>query len=308
MTTALYSPSDIAAMLGVNESSVKRWTNEGLISCFKTPGGHRKYRLSDVAEFVRAQGYKPVGLELASFSAEESMRFRFAALERRFDFLADGYRMLALEGDAERLTELARHLYNSGISFAEICDRIIQPAMKRIGGEWDHGKLDINREHVASHATIGMLGRLQPLLRRLPAQGIALCATLAGDMHEIPLLCVRILLEMEGWRPIYVGGNIPADSIGESIRENNPAIVCLSATLRRAPEEFIVSLEELRRLTGGVSYELILGGKAFTPELLSRIVHDAFCSDIGELNSHLAASPGKRGKAGDREAGPMSQT
>ncbi len=297
MTTTLYSSRDVAVMLGVNESTVKRWSDEGWISCFKTPGGHRKYRMSDVAEFARARGYKPVGLELSSFNADESMRIRLAAMERRFDTLAVIYREVALGGEGERLADLAGHLYAAGISFAEICDRIVGPSMRRIGGEWEKGELEVNREHAASHATIEMLNRLRPSLRALPARGTAVCGTLPGELHDIPLLCVRMALEMEGWRTYYVGGNIPAASLADAIRAHNPGIVCLSATLPRTREELAAAVEEIRRASAGRSYELILGGSAVTPEALSGIRDARYVPDIGKLVAHLQSIRGTPGIA-----------
>lgn len=35
-------------MLGVSETSVRRWTSAGVLPVNRTPGGHRRYRLSDI--------------------------------------------------------------------------------------------------------------------------------------------------------------------------------------------------------------------------------------------------------------------
>ncbi len=47
-----YSTADIARMLGVDASTVKRWTDSGKLQCFRTIGGHRRFSLIQVKEFI----------------------------------------------------------------------------------------------------------------------------------------------------------------------------------------------------------------------------------------------------------------
>src|SRR5882757_8489966 len=67
MNTDVLSTRQVATLLGVGEATVKRWADAGEIDCFRTPGGHRKFRLRDVTAFVNkrqyhASGPLPVGL------------------------------------------------------------------------------------------------------------------------------------------------------------------------------------------------------------------------------------------------------
>src|SRR5436190_4023518 len=41
-------------ILGVNESTVRRWADSGEIRCFRTPGGHRRFAEGDL--FAMTQG------------------------------------------------------------------------------------------------------------------------------------------------------------------------------------------------------------------------------------------------------------
>ena len=43
---------DCALLLGVCATTVRRYTNRGLLRCFRTPGNQRRFRLSDVLEFM----------------------------------------------------------------------------------------------------------------------------------------------------------------------------------------------------------------------------------------------------------------
>jgi excisionase family DNA binding protein len=45
---AVLTPSEIAAMFGVNRKTVTRWADERKLPSFRTMGGHRRFRAGDV--------------------------------------------------------------------------------------------------------------------------------------------------------------------------------------------------------------------------------------------------------------------
>src|SRR3954470_9680232 len=62
MTTDVLSTRQVEALHGVGEATVKRWADAGEIDCFRTPGGHRKFRLRDVTAFVQRRQYEAPGV------------------------------------------------------------------------------------------------------------------------------------------------------------------------------------------------------------------------------------------------------
>lgn len=49
----VYSSHDVAKMLKVNPTSVNKWAAEGKITCYVTPGGHRRFSRSSVEAFAK---------------------------------------------------------------------------------------------------------------------------------------------------------------------------------------------------------------------------------------------------------------
>ncbi len=46
---------EASRLLGVSETTLRRWTDGGLIRVFMTPGGHRRYSASELQQFMRAR-------------------------------------------------------------------------------------------------------------------------------------------------------------------------------------------------------------------------------------------------------------
>lgn len=45
-----------ARFLGVAQSTIRKWSDQGRVPAFYTPGGHRRYRRSDLESFVERSG------------------------------------------------------------------------------------------------------------------------------------------------------------------------------------------------------------------------------------------------------------
>ncbi len=43
-----------AAYLGVSAASLRKWSNDGLLPVYRTPGGQRRYSVEDLDEFMRS--------------------------------------------------------------------------------------------------------------------------------------------------------------------------------------------------------------------------------------------------------------
>jgi excisionase family DNA binding protein len=55
------TPNEVATLLMVNPVTVRQWAARGLLRAVTTPGGHRRFLLSDVEEFARSRGAVPGG-------------------------------------------------------------------------------------------------------------------------------------------------------------------------------------------------------------------------------------------------------
>jgi len=47
--------STVATMYGASREAVRVWADEGLIPSFRTPGGHRRFRRSEIEADIQAR-------------------------------------------------------------------------------------------------------------------------------------------------------------------------------------------------------------------------------------------------------------
>jgi transposase len=67
---ALLRPREVAAIFGVRPTTIARWAREGKLTPLLTPGGHRRYRPSDIREVL--DGANPTEEQL--LMAEDAAR------------------------------------------------------------------------------------------------------------------------------------------------------------------------------------------------------------------------------------------
>jgi excisionase family DNA binding protein len=61
----MLTPGELAGMLHVNAKTVTRWAVEGRIAAVRTPGGHRRFPLPIVLEFLGRMGFDERAAEAA---------------------------------------------------------------------------------------------------------------------------------------------------------------------------------------------------------------------------------------------------
>jgi hypothetical protein len=127
----LLSTKDFAEAIGASESSLRRWTNLGVIKTFRTVGGHRRIALSEAVRFIReshATVVRPEKLGLTPMALQTGGAGPLEAVEQEIG--------LALErGETEIAKSKILSMYLGGASISSIFDGPIQHAMRRLGIE-----------------------------------------------------------------------------------------------------------------------------------------------------------------------------
>ncbi|MFA5010512.1 MAG: cobalamin-dependent protein [Ignavibacteria bacterium] len=281
MNTVL-SSKQVAEILGVNESSVKRWSDSGMLSCYKTPGGHRKFKKEDLLLFSSKYSF-----ELKSDINDRS-RENHQNNGVDFKFIVDSlYRKLFVASESE-ITDFLYSLHLSGINLVELYDNVIAKTMFEVGEKWKHKEITVDQEHIAANKIIKSLIRLHDKIAPIPFNGLtALCGSLEGELHELPLLSVNNVLNYYGWKVIYIGANVPVKALQSGINEHKPDIVCISATIINNRKKFMNDTGKLYAATKTTGSKLILGGIGVNKMDTVSLKTDAILKSTDELIKYL---------------------
>lgn len=301
MKSSVIPTNEVATMLGVTETTVKRWADEGMIPCVRTPGGHRKFLLKDVSRFAQANGITLAGTTPPPMSPLQMEHLRIGVALKDYRRLSSVFQEETLQADREGLYELLLYLLKNHIPFPAIADEVIRPAMAEIGLLWEKGKLAVNQEHAATHAVLEALARIAPELHRKPEKTLAvLCSCPEQELHDVGLRCLAYSLEAEGWKVRYIGANTPAGDVVRILRNDRPPLVCVSVTITRRKKQLADQLHKIARAARAHGGVFILGGYGIEEVKKLGIPCDHWASGIQDtlafIKERFQLRPGPRKK------------
>jgi excisionase family DNA binding protein len=259
----MVSTKEVAGMLSVGETTIKRWVNGNLLHCLRTPGGHRKFLLSDVVAFAETNGYTVSGSQPPPMPQRQMEQLQIGLHTLNYERIAEVLKEKALQSDREGLEMLLVYLYTQHMSLPVVLDRVILPAFEEIGRGWEQGELGIDQEHAASHAlTEALVRTTRELHRKAPNRKSALCACPEGELHELGLQGLAYSLECEGWKVHYLGSNTPLGALSSTVRAERPDLVCLSVSSGRHRERLTKEVRKLASSVHAHNGKLLIGGHA----------------------------------------------
>lgn len=280
MKHSIYSPRQAAEFLGVSESSLKRWCDDGRIKTRKTPGGHRKIDGRDLLEFARANNYS-VALRVTEderdLSQGETDKPLLSAASRLTEAL--------LKGDEQSARDIVFELVKQDIAISQIFDEVIAAALVEIGVQWECASAEEYQERLSCEICRRILFEMRQAIASHPDGPVAIGATLAGDIYQIPTTMVELVLRANGFHATSLGSSIPAKSLVQAIETSKPKVAWLSVSHIQDIEDFIHEISSVARICQVNRIALVVGGRALHSEIRRRISYSVFCDTMQHLDA-----------------------
>lgn len=259
----VYSTRELADLCSVNESTIKRWADSGRLTCIKTPGGHRKFKMQDVVIFLQQHGFDAAPIHAVDGRGVElSPDLDIAIRNGDSGRVAEIYVRATLKDGQMAARAILMRLLSAGQSPVDICDRVVAPALGIVGEHWVNGTLSILEEHIISASTLDGLSMLtdkMPRGERRPHR--ALCAPYEGDVHDIGARMTALALESIGWSAAASGYCAPLEEVGSYVEKHRPDLVCLSMTYAPTDQDRRGAFEKLREICRISGAQVALGGR-----------------------------------------------
>lgn len=196
--------------------------------------------------------------------------------------LAQHYLNALLRMDRAGANHLILDAVQGGTPVREIYLDVFQQTMREIGRLWQLNRITVAHEHFCTAATQQIMAQLAPHLFQGERRGRRVIATcIGGELHEIGLRMVADFFEMDGWETLFLGANMPADSIADALEQFGPDLLAVSTTINRHVSRVRTLITKVRASEGGKSVKILVGGYPFLAdsELWREIGADGYAMD-----------------------------
>lgn len=259
-----YNTIDAAKILGVNVSTIKRWSAEGKLNCIKSAGGHRKFEMQHLTEFIEKHQKNGNRVNTLSIKTIEDVNISEWILKKSYDDLIATIQKHALRCNRSHVLEIFRAALFSKIPLYEVYDKIITPVLINIGALWEARQISVMDEHFASQTIKDCLIRLQSMLALPDIKiGTVLCMNFQNEMHDIALKMVDHVLEYRGYKVLYSGQLTPQVHLENVLQDFTPQRLYLSSTYVKDAASAQKEFEEICKTAGNYSVEIFIGGRGF---------------------------------------------
>jgi excisionase family DNA binding protein len=275
----LVSPKQVARAIGVSESSLKRWCDQGLIKTVRTAGGHRKIDIAEVLRYVREQDHRLVAPEILGLPP---------ASDHASTGVTHGAQLLVdvlLAGDELVARQIVFDLYLAKHSQSVIFDEVIAAAFHEIGDRWACNEADIYQERRACEIAQRVLFDLRRVQQVPDRKWLATGGTIDGDQYSLPSAMAELVLRDCGFYATSLGTSIPFASLVKAVQETKPKLFWLSVSHIRERLDFITEFTALSQTCKAADTALVVGGRTLTEELRQRMTYSAYCDTMQHLEA-----------------------
>jgi 5-methyltetrahydrofolate--homocysteine methyltransferase len=167
------------------------------------------------------------------------------------------------------------------IALQEIIDRILIPALDRVGEAFENGRIFlpqlIQSANAARKAFDCLRDHMRTGDRTAVNRGDILIATVEGDIHDIGKNIVKAILENYGYRVIDLGKNVPVETVVQKAIEEDVHLIGLSALMTTTLHNMARTIQALRK--SGHPCKIMVGGAVLTPDYAEQIGADFYAKD-----------------------------
>ena len=273
------SSNDVAEILGINISTLKRWTDSGVIECSRTAGGHRKFTMQHVRDYYKSQNVARKNNNLGLEHLEHKKIYDLID-KQDFSELARKLADASLESDELSVSTIINGAYMKGIKVEYICDEIVEPASTMVENALRQGYLS----HVETFISRKLITRIVEGLNQNKPNGLfngktALCVNFEDNLPDLGVVMSEIVLRHHGYNVLNTGSHADLGNLQAVIEKKKVDLVlfflcdmqCCMATVKDNLEKTEKQTKLIAEMAQKAGVEVIFGGSGlqFLPSVTS---------------------------------------
>ncbi|MEG1603887.1 MAG: corrinoid protein [Cloacibacillus sp.] len=188
-----------------------------------------------------------------------------------------------VDGSVSVVTTNVQKAIDEGIPAQEILNKGLLSGMDEVSVLFKEGEMFVPEVLVSAKAMQAGVALIKPLLLASGAEASAkiLMVTVEGDLHDIGIKLVGMMLEGAGFEVINIGVDVPAAKIVEKVKEIKPEILGLSAMLTTTMATMKDVIDALKEEGLTDNMPVMVGGAPLSPMFADKIGAN-YSSDANE--------------------------
>jgi methanogenic corrinoid protein MtbC1 len=199
------------------------------------------------------------------------------------------YLAALLAGERAECTRIVRDLVAAGVGLKELYVQLFQRSLYQVGELWEHQRISVAVEHLATAITERMLMLVQAQAFSGPARDrTIIVACVADEYHQLGGRMIADLCELRGWRGYFLGADTPLPDLLKLIGERRPNLLGLSLSIYFNLPALLQALEAVSREYPDLP--VLVGGQAFRwggVGAVQRYPNVSYIASLDELEQRL---------------------
>jgi methanogenic corrinoid protein MtbC1 len=201
-----------------------------------------------------------------------------------------------LAGERRRCEVLTEEALSAGVPILALYQQFFQRALYQVGEEWEHHRISVGTEHLATAIVEGLLNRLyaRVITPRRTGRRIVI-ALVEGELHQVGAKMACDVFEMHGWDACYLGVDTSTSELLRTLHDLHPDAVGLSLSVHFHLDTLRAAIGAIRAACPGLP--VLIGGQGLRridPSLIPGLSEDPqvhYLADLDDLQRFVASLP-----------------
>ena len=260
--------NDVAEILGINISTLKRWTENGTIGCSKTAGGHRKFTMQHVRDYYKSNKNSDRNMGLGLERLEHKTIYELIN-KSNYSELAKILADSSLESNEMSVNNIVNGAYMKGIKASSICDNIVEPGSMIVENALRQKYIS----HVEAFISRKLITRSVESLNQSKPNGsfngkTALCVNFEDNLPDLGVVMSEIVLRHNGYNVLNTGSHAELGNLQSVIEKKNVDLLvfylcdmqCCMATVQDNLSKTAAQVRSIVTLASKLKVKVIFGG------------------------------------------------
>ena len=260
---------EVSGILGINISTLKRWTDSGKLGCEKTAGGHRKFTMQHIRDYYKTYSDSSKS-DFLSLESKKHKKIYGLINQQDYKQLAIDLSIASLKAEDSTVNTIINGLYMNGTPVADLFDFVVDVAGNIVEDQLKNNKI----AHADAYLSRKIVTRSVDGLNRNKPNGDfngknALCINFEDNLPDIGVVMSEVLMRHNGYNVFNSGSHAELGELSEIIIKRKIDIVlfylcnlqCCNAVVEDNVSKTVTQIFDSIKVAKKLDIKILFGGE-----------------------------------------------